>query len=604
MMNHINMKKAFVLALLFLIICACKAQIAHKGPLEIARLVADKIVDNTKFEYQYIVKPANNDAEIIDFGHTYGTAIPAVAYALSTIYSNTEQTETIEVGHTDGLKVWVNNRLAYSKSGNRDLKIAFDEKTYFLPDKFQITLNKGENKILVKSECSGADQFWQVIFQSVNMGSYGDKNRKIKYSLKKYAPDVTLSNWMILGPFENPDSTTKPAIDIIHEPERNLEFYKIYKSGNKAITWDIPRIHIIAANPGGGKFYSWSYHVGGVIWGLQRLSQITKNPKYNNYASRWGNYTLSTISLAEYQTKILHAARSVNWGIAGRPMLDYTTAPSLPFITRLVYEKQFHEREEYKQYADKIMNYVFNEQFRLPSGVFARTYTSSPSVWADDMFMGIPYMLFSAEYITNSKKKQQIYDDVANQITQFSKYLYDKDTKLFHQAAYADQPNVKIPYWSRGNGWAIWAISETLIHLPKSHKDYPAILALYRDHVAGISKTQDEGGYWRNILDLPETVRESSGTAIFTMVIARGINQGWLNRKDYSVVVEKGWKALTSFIDSDGNLDGVKGGTNFSPDPDDYAKSPILKNDTHGILPLLFACFEMDQYQLLNRKDH
>jgi hypothetical protein len=56
-------------------------------------------------------------------------------------------------------------------------------------------------------------------------------------------------------------------------------------------TWDIPRIHINSSNPGGGKFYSWSYHVSGFVWGLQRLSQEIKMKKYSDYASSWCEYT-------------------------------------------------------------------------------------------------------------------------------------------------------------------------------------------------------------------------------------------------------------------------------------------------------------------------
>src|SRR5690606_9894610 len=120
--------------------------------------------------------------------------------------------------------------------------------------------------------------------------------------------------------------------------------------------------------------------------------------KYAKYAEKWCEYTLGTIPIAKYQTKEIHAVRSMNWSIVDRPMLDYTTAPSLPFITRLVYDKDFNLQEKYVEYAEKILEYVQNEQYRLPNGLMARQYTVSPSVWADDMFMGIPYMLFGAKY--------------------------------------------------------------------------------------------------------------------------------------------------------------------------------------------------------------
>lgn len=562
------------------------------SPLELAKFVADKIVDQTKFRFKYAIQTPYAGVESIDFGQNFDKSKPGIAYAFSSLYSETEQIETFEVGCTSGTKIWVNDQLVFSRNGDQELSVRFEEKTYILPERFNVKLNKGENKILIKSAYSGKGK-WLLLMQSNNLGPYAEKGKKIKTSLESYAPNINIVNWLVLGSFENPDGK---GLEIQYEPEKRIEFHKIYKLEDQIFTWDIPRIHINTENPDGGKFYAWSYHVGGFIWGLQRLSQESKNNKYADYAIKWCEYTLKTFPLAQYQTKELHAVRSLNWGTAGRPMLDYTSAPSIPFMTRLIYEESFPLREEYAAHAEKIMNYLINGQYRLPNGVFARKYTISPSVWADDMFMGIPYLLFSAMYTNDTLLKQSLYDDAANQIIQFNKLLYKKEKKLYMQACYVDRPDEKIPFWSRGNGWAIWGTSEVLQNLPKNHKQYKAILDIYHEHIKGIVRQQDNEGYWHNILDMPETVRESSGTAIFTLCIARGINNGWLSKKEYGQVVEKAWLALKSFVDNDGNLNGVKGGTNFSTNPEAYAKTPFVKSDTHGILPLLFACIEMQHY--------
>jgi rhamnogalacturonyl hydrolase YesR len=284
----------------------------------------------------------------------------------------------------------------------------------------------------------------------------------------------------------------------------------------------------------------------------------------------------------------------MNWGTADRPMLDYTTAPSMPFIARIVDESDFPIREKYVEWTNKITHYITNRQFRLEDGVLARQYTIRPSVWADDMFMGIPYMLYAAKCTQDKSQRNMLYEDAARQIVLFNKYLFDPEKHLYMQACYADFPQ-KIPFWSRGNGWAIWATTEVLLNLPKNHRDYKKVMDIYRQHIDGLVNMQDNDGFWHNILDMPQTVRESSGSAIFTMVIARGINNKWLPRKKYLPVLEKAWVTLLTFIDVNGNMHGVKGGTNFSPDPEDYAKTPFVKSDTHGVLPFLFACMEMEE---------
>jgi rhamnogalacturonyl hydrolase YesR len=422
--------------------------------------------------------------------------------------------------------------------------------------------------------------------QSRNMSRYFDKGKRIQCSLEKYAPKIDVVHWLLLGPFEG-------CINTVFEPEDTLVFHKLFQSGNKTFGWNIPHVDVITDNPTNGRFYSWSYHVGCFVWGLQRLSKKTGNQKYAGYADRWCEYTLSTMPLTEYQTKELNAVRSMNWGTADRPMLDYTTAPSMPFIARLVDENDFSLREEYVKWTNKITHYITNQQFRLEDGVLARQYTVRPSVWVDDMFMGIPYMLYAAKHTQDKSQKNMLYEDAAGQIILFNKYLFDPEKHLYMQACYADFPQ-KIPFWSRGNGWAIWATTEVLLNLPKNHQDYKKIMNIYRQHIDGLVNMQDNNGFWHNILDMPHTVRESSGTAIFTMTIARGINNKWLPEKTYLPVLEKAWAALLTFIDTNGNMHGVKGGTNFSPDPEDYAKTPFVKSDTHGVLPFLFACMEME----------
>ncbi len=391
-------------------------------PLGLAQFIADKIVDQTKFRYEYVLQSPYSDIEAVDFGRSLDKSAPGVAYALSSLSSEADQMETFEVGSTGGVKIWINDQLAFSRDGDRELPVRFDEKTYVLPEKFDAKLNKGENKILVKSAYSGKGE-WLFLLQSKNLGPYAEKGKKIKASVKPFAPNATMVNWLVLGCFENPDGK---GLGYKYEPEEKIEFHRLYKSGNQTFTWDIPRIHIITDNPDGGKFYAWSYHVGGFIWALQRLSQETKIGKYADYANRWCEYTLNTLPMSEFQTKELHAVRSMNWGTAGRPMLDYTSAPSIPFMTRLVYEKSFPGREKYVKHAEKIMFYLINDQFRLPDRVFARKYTKSPSVWADDMFMGIPYLLYSARYTEDPALRQKLFDDAANQIIQFNKFLYKK----------------------------------------------------------------------------------------------------------------------------------------------------------------------------------
>ena len=155
---------------------------------------------------------------------------------------------------------------------------------------------------------------------------------------------------------------------------------------------------------------------------------------------------------------------------------------------------------------------------------------------------------------------------------------------------------MKLPYWSRANGWAIWAVTEVLLYLPEEHSDYQRIMKIYLDHVDGLIQMQDTAsGFYHNVLDHADSFEETSGTAIFTMAIARGINQGWLIRKKYEPYVLRGWKALDSVIETDGTVSRICMGTMCSEDIGYYYERPVVRDDSHGLLGLTFAGIEVQK---------
>lgn len=565
--------------------CLLFSSAAASAPLDVARRIADRVVDHTRFEFEYVVRPTYPDAETVDFGRSCQPGL-GVAYAITTLHSESDQEQTFEVGCRGALKIWIDDSLVYNQAPDPGFAIRFDEKKYWLPGRFTVHLREGDHTLLVKTQsCPNGE--WVMAIQSQDMSRYHRKGRRITCSLKTYAPKINLAHWLVAGTFDGDIATPFP-------PETKLEFHRVWESGSRRVTWNIPRVDILTDNPGGGKFYNWSYHVGCFVWGLQRLSAVTGERRYAAYADRWCDYSFAAEPLADFQTRDLLAVRSMNFGQIGRPMLDYVSAPAMPYVTRLACDPDdFPGRDAYRDKAERVVEYLLNEQFRI-RGVFGRTYTELPSVWADDMFMGLPYLVYMSR--CDASLRARLLDDASAQLIGFHDLLFDPAEKLYRQACYPDRPEVKVPFWSRGNGWALWAACEVLEALPEDHGNHRAVMDIFRRHIDGIVARQDNDGFWRNVLDVDASVRESSGAAIFTMALARGINNGWIDRAQYAPPLEKAWEALLTFIDVNGDMSGVKGGTNFSEDWRDYERVPFIKSDTHGLLPVLFACIEMDLY--------
>jgi rhamnogalacturonyl hydrolase YesR len=258
--------------------------------------------------------------------------------------------------------------------------------------------------------------------------------------------------------------------------------------------------------------------------------------------------------------------------------------------------------KEYEDFIKRMNEYAIKEQIRLPKyNIYTRTTPMKYTTWVDDMFMGIPYLIQASQYVTD--KKKEFIEDAVNQVTGFTEQVWDEEAKLYMHAKFFEDDQTRFPHWSRANGWGIWAVTELLSVLPKQHPAYKKIFNHYQTHVNSLVKLQSESGFWLNVLDHPDSPEEVSGTAIFTMAIARGIVNGWLPEKTYRPVIEKAWAAIKTKIEPNGSVHDICSGTMCSEDLDYYKNRPLYVDDTHGLFAILFAGIEMHKLANFNQKN-
>ena len=102
---------------------------------------------------------------------------------------------------------------------------------------------------------------------------------------------------------------------------------------------------------------------------------------------------------------------------------------------------------------------------------------------------------------------------------------------------------------------------ELLQTIPEKDRKYrPYYLGLFREMASRIKELQQEDGFWRSSLLDPQTYTtpETSGTGLFVAALAYGVNKGYLPKDEYLPVVEKGWAALVSAVDTEGKLGWVQ----------------------------------------------
>jgi rhamnogalacturonyl hydrolase YesR len=242
-----------------------------------------------------------------------------------------------------------------------------------------------------------------------------------------------------------------------------------------------------------------------------------------------------------------------------------------------------------RPWIDNYVQYVSRGQFRLADGTLARNRPLPNTLWLDDLYMSVP-CLAQAGKLTGEKR---YYDDAAKQILQFSGRMFVKEKGLYMHGWAAGMEHHPAFHWARANGWAIMATVELLDVLPLDHADRPRILALFREHAAGLIATQGHAGLWHQLLDRRESYEETSASAMFVFGIARGINRGWLDPLAFGPPASLGWNAVAAKVNARGQVEGTCVGTGMGWDPMFYLYRPVHVLAAHGYGPVFLAGAEM-----------
>ncbi|MEI6679052.1 MAG: glycoside hydrolase family 88 protein [Mariniphaga sp.] len=571
-------------------------------PLVIAKRIGDKLVRETPFAYRLELATDSkefNGIQMIDFGRNFKVSGKTSAYAYTQLEVQEDATMEIQIGHNDACTVWLNREVVYQNKKDQPLALIYEERSIELPFHFTARLHKGSNSLLINSVTNRDD--WRVYLQPPT--TKGAVLTKTSLSpeiglgrMKRVDKRISeIANWLIVGPFAG-DQEFEGLSSAKDEPV----FGQVFQGNNGPVTWGIPKIDVVGNlidASAWGTNYNWNYHNGGLAWAMKTLGEMSVDKTYEKYANDFCDFQLRSIPFIKFETKTLGKANVPNGLLINTPLLDFTLAPSLPFIYRLRKDAAFENRQDYVGFTDNMLHYARYEQIRLPgSSIYTRSTPKKYTTWVDDMFMGIPFLMQAGLYADNAADKAFYFNDAANQVLGFNKELWDQDAQLYFHARFSES-NEKMIHWSRANGWGIWAITEVLLYLPKDHPQRKAILKHYQVFVESLIRLQSKNGLWHNVLDHPESQLEVSGSAIFTMAIARGINEGWISEKQYRPIAQKGWDAIATQIDKGGTVRNICFGTMCSADINYYLKRPFYDNDTHGLFAVLFAAMEVSKMQ-------
>jgi rhamnogalacturonyl hydrolase YesR len=258
--------------------------------------------------------------------------------------------------------------------------------------------------------------------------------------------------------------------------------------------------------------------------------------------------------------------------------VDYTVFGSIP-LELYIQTKEQKYLDMGKSIADKQWGPPEGPRVKEESHVFyGMGHTWQTRLWIDDMFM-ITAVQAQAYRATGDTK--YIYR-AANEMVMYLDSL-QRPNGLFYHA-----PDVPF-FWGRGNGWMAAGTAELLRSLPLTNPDRPRIMEGYKKMMETLLKYQAADGMWRQLIDDPESWPETSSTGMFTFAMIIGVKNGWLDKEVYGAAARKGWLALITYIEPNGDIREVCEGTNKKNDRQYYLDRKRLTGDMHGQAPVLWC---------------
>ena len=187
-----------------------------------------------------------------------------------------------------------------------------------------------------------------------------------------------------------------------------------------------------------------------------------------------------------------------------------------------------------------------------------------------------------------------LYKESVAQFRIYRQVLRDPKTGLYSQGrGFLDDPAERSPgAWSRGHGWLMRGMVESLEVMPRGSDEYQELQNYLRELAAALLAVQDENGMWHQLLHLPpeDSYPETSGTALISYNLARAVKLGALPETPYRAAAVRALQGVARCVSADGAVSG----TCKAPGPlrsiDSYFRTPGEPDDPHGHFAALFAC--------------
>ncbi|MFI5910228.1 glycoside hydrolase family 105 protein [Dactylosporangium sp. NPDC051541] len=317
-------------------------------------------------------------------------------------------------------------------------------------------------------------------------------------------------------------------------------------------------------------FGGWEYHKALYLYGQYLFYRRTGESKYFDYIKAWVDrfVTDSGISNAFNSLDSIRPAQLL-------PLLYTETG-----------------LRKYRTAADQVRQ-RFTTYPRTTDGALIHNVGLQGQLWCDGVYMALPFLVLYGRTFGDA---QYCYEEAGKNMAVYFKHLKSDNGLLFH--AYDEDGSApwakanggrSTVHWGRAIGWFGMTAVELLEILPAGHPRRAALIDMVRHLAEGYRRYQGAWtGMWYQVVNTSTDARnwrETSCSAMFTFMLSRGVQRGYLGA-EFQPVAAKGYQGVLGqlSIGTDGltRIVDICEGTNVGDEAYYYARLRRV-NDTHGL---------------------
>jgi unsaturated rhamnogalacturonyl hydrolase len=321
------------------------------------------------------------------------------------------------------------------------------------------------------------------------------------------------------------------------------------------------------SKPKGQRWHQWDWSIGVGFYGVGKAYDLNHDDAYIMKLKEWVDSRID----------------------GGIPAICVNTNAPLTTVLRL---QQRCPEERYESVCRVFDDYLLNTAPRVPCGALAHETIecrNSGQIWTDTLFMSIVYAVQRSLLLNDGKYLQE----ALRQLILHVQNLYDASSGLFYHGWNDTEKRPLGARWGRGNAWVIVSAMEILELVPFDFLGKQDLLDQLDHQLATLEQLQDADGYWRTVLDHPETYPESSVTAGVAYGVLKGMRLGLVPR-GYGPMAQRAIQALLNNVDGDGNVLRGSSGTPIKQDVAEYAQIPYaITPFTQGLALMALCEFEL-----------